>query len=111
MGPHCFQIIPGGGMTEHWWAISGSGSTYIWGLIDNKLEGFKGPDGFVGNGARLPKDDEGKKMLTREEAFALLRGCVGRAMYRDGSSGGIIRTVDISNEGKVTEEWVKSACE
>ena len=59
------------------WGLSGSGSTFIWGYFDANYK----PD------------------MTRDQAEAFLKSAVALACYRDGSSGGIIRTVDITKDG------------
>ena len=58
-------------------AIGGSGSTYIYGLVDNKF----------------------REGMTKDEAKAMVEKCISHAMARDGSSGGIIRTVVITEDG------------
>ena len=64
-------------------AIGGSGSTYIYGLVDHKYR-----DG-----------------MTKDEAKALVEKSIAHAMARDGSSGGIIRTVVIT-EGGCDKEFI-----
>ena len=64
-------------------AIGGSGSTYIYGLVDHKF----------------------KEGMTKDEAKALVEKSIAHAMARDGSSGGIIRTVVIT-EGGCDKEFI-----
>lgn len=62
-------------------AIGGSGSTYIYGLVDSEF----------------------KENMTQDEALALCKKAVSHAMARDGSSGGIIRTCVVTEEGNVKD--------
>jgi len=70
--------IPLGGMrVRQPFAIGGSGSTYIYAYCDaNFREG-----------------------MTKEEALQFVRNALANAMARDGSSGGVIRTVVITKDG------------
>jgi 20S proteasome subunit beta 1 len=43
--------------------------------------------------------------MTREECVAFVRRALAHAMARDGSSGGVIRTVTIDKDG-VTRDFV-----
>ncbi|KAJ8609348.1 hypothetical protein CTAYLR_009304 [Chrysophaeum taylorii] len=71
-------VIPlGGTCAKVPFAIGGSGSTYIYGHVDHVYR----PD------------------MTKAECVDFVKTAVERAMARDGSSGGIIRLVDISAEG------------
>ena len=58
-------------------AISGSGSTFIWGY----------------------KDVNWRNDFTLDEAKEFIRSAISLACYRDGSSGGIIRMVNITEGG------------
>jgi 20S proteasome subunit beta 1 len=62
-------------------AIGGSGSTYIYGLLDSEF----------------------REGMTAEEAGSLVKLAISHAMARDGSSGGIIRTVTVTEEDNVRE--------
>jgi 20S proteasome subunit beta 1 len=64
-------------------AIGGSGSTYIYGLVDHQF----------------------KEGMTKDEAKALVEKSISHAMARDGSSGGVIRTVIIT-EGGCDKEFI-----
>lgn len=75
-GGSVYNVPLGGTCLRMPFAIGGSGSTYIYGLVDAKFR-----DG-----------------MTREEAETLVKKCISHAMARDGSSGGIIRTVVITEE-------------
>jgi 20S proteasome subunit beta 1 len=62
-------------------ALGGSGSTFIYGLVDAEY----------------------KEGMTKEEALTLVKKAVSHAMARDGSSGGIIRTVVATADGNVRD--------
>lgn len=76
-GGQVFSIPIGGAMIEQDFAIGGSGSTYIYGLVDSTY----------------------KKGMTREECEKFVHNSLSHAMARDGSSGGVIRTVTIDKDG------------
>ena len=76
-GGQVFNIPLGGSCLAVPFALSGSGSTYIWGLVDSEYR----PD------------------LTMEEGRTLVKKAISHAMARDGSSGGIIRTVVVTAAG------------
>lgn len=76
-GASVFNIPLGGSCLEVPFALSGSGSTYIWGLVDAEFR----PD------------------MSLEQGRALVKKAISHAMARDGSSGGIIRTVVVTPEG------------
>jgi 20S proteasome subunit beta 1 len=63
--------------------VGGSGSSYIMGFLDANFR--------VG--------------MSKDEALAFVRAALAHAMARDGSSGGVIRTVVINAEG-VKREFV-----
>ncbi|KAL7574892.1 hypothetical protein ACA910_010723 [Epithemia clementina (nom. ined.)] len=73
-GYSVYQIPIGATCLKVPFAISGSGSTYIWGLVDSQFR----PD------------------MTVDEGRALVKKSIAHAMARDGSSGGSIRTVLIT---------------
>merc|ERR1719197_300923 len=76
-GGSIYSIPLGGALVRQPWAIGGSGSTYIWAWCDaNFREG-----------------------MTREECEQFVRHGLALAMSRDGSSGGVIRTVTIDANG------------
>jgi len=60
-------------------ALGGSGSSYIYGFVDAN---FKGNE----------KWDQG-------QARTMLRRAISHAIYRDGSSGGVVRTISITKNG------------
>ncbi|KAL3803237.1 hypothetical protein ACHAWO_005594 [Cyclotella atomus] len=76
-GGSVYNIPLGGACMSMPFAIGGSGSTYIYGLVDSEF----------------------KEGMTKEEAVALCKKAVSHAMSRDGSSGGIIRTCVVTGDG------------
>lgn len=75
-GPQVYSIPLGGAFIPGDYAVGGSGSIYLTSLIEENF----------------------KKNMTKEEAIEFVRKCVGHAMYADGSSGGLIRLMDITKE-------------
>lgn len=67
----------GGTISKQPWTTDGSGSTYIWGYMD----------------AAYRND------FTREEAEGFVQEALALAMCRDGSSGGVIRLVTVTEAG------------
>ena len=65
------------------WHIGGSGSTFIWGYVDANY----------------------KPNMTKLECKEFIKSCIALAIYRDSSSGGIIRLLDITKE-KCEREYV-----
>jgi 20S proteasome subunit beta 1 len=76
-GCSIYNIALGGACLEVPFALGGSGSTYLYGLVDAEF----------------------RPNFTQDEARALLKKAVAHAMARDGGSGGVIRTVVITPEG------------
>ena len=76
-GGSVYSIPLGGTCLKVPFALSGSGSTYIYGLVDSEYR----PD------------------LSLEQARAFVKKSIAHAMARDGSSGGVIRTVCVRPEG------------
>ncbi|GKT27749.1 putative multi-domain containing protein [Aduncisulcus paluster] len=87
-GPKVFQLPSGGSAIEIPVAIGGSGSTFITAFVDANYR----PD------------------MNKAEALQFVIRAISHAMDRDGSSGGIIRTVVIpeSEDEEVAEEWHKT---
>jgi len=83
-GGSLYNIPLGGTCLKMPFAIGGSGSTYIYGLADSEWR-----DG-----------------MGREEALALVKLAISHGMARDGSSGGIIRTVTVT-ETENAREYVR----
>mmetsp|Transcript_4711 Transcript_4711/g.6693 ORF Transcript_4711/g.6693 Transcript_4711/m.6693 type:complete len:232 (+) Transcript_4711:219-914(+) len=80
-GGSVYNIPLGGSCIKMPFAIGGSGSTYIYGLVDASFQ-----EGL----------DEG---AVRD----LVKKSVAHAMARDGSSGGIIRTVTVKPDGNARD--------
>ena len=80
-GGSVYNIPLGGSCIKMPFAIGGSGSTYIYGLVDALF----------------------KENMTADEAKSLVKKSIAHAMARDGSSGGIIRTVTVTEEGNIRE--------
>eukprot|EP00919_Chromeraceae_sp_WS-2016_P062292 GHVR01147522.1.p1 GENE.GHVR01147522.1~~GHVR01147522.1.p1 ORF type:complete len:226 (+),score=60.53 GHVR01147522.1:23-679(+) len=80
-GGQVFSISGGGAMLPLKYACDGSGSGPIKGLLDH-----------------LYRDD-----MSREECRNFVTKCVAHAIARDGSSGGMIRLVDVTEDGVVVE--------
>ena len=85
-GASVWAIPMGGSLLMVPYAIGGSGSAYITGYVDHYY----------------------KAGMSRDECLAFVRGAVAHAMSRDGSSGGICRTVVIDSSG-VTREFVSES--
>ena len=75
-GYQIYSVNQTGFKQEGDWALSGSGSTFIWGYFD----------------ANYRND------MTLEEAKAFIKSAISLACYRDGSSGGIIRMCSITED-------------
>jgi len=82
-GGSVYNIPLGGTCIKMPFAIGGSGSTYIYGLVDSEFTADMG----------------------KNEAVTLVKKAISHAMARDGSSGGIIRTVIVS-EGSNEREYI-----
>jgi 20S proteasome subunit beta 1 len=82
-GGQVYEVPLGGSCVRQPFAIGGSGSTYIYGFVDSAF----------------------KPGMTKDECVAFVRRALAHAMARDGSSGGVIRTVTIDKEG-VTRDFV-----
>jgi len=80
-GGSVYNIALGGTCIKMPFALGGSGSTYIYGLVDAKF----------------------KEGMSKDEALVLVKKSISHAMARDGSSGGVIRTVVITEEKTVRE--------
>lgn len=77
-------ILPSGALLQHpSFAVSGSGSTYIMGFLDEQL-------------AKRNDDD----LLEEDEAIDLVTRAIQLAMDRDGSSGGFVRIYSITSKGQ-----------
>lgn len=76
-GGQVYSIPLGGTCIRAPYAIGGSGSTYIYGWVDGAY----------------------REGMTKEECLTFVRSALAHAMARDGSSGGVIRTVCIDRDG------------
>ena len=75
-GYQIYSVNQTGFFQEGDWAMSGSGSTFIWGYFD----------------ANYRND------FTLEEAKEFILSAISLACYRDGSSGGVIRMISIEQD-------------
>lgn len=82
-GGQVFEIPLGGTLMPQKFAIGGSGSTYIYGLVDSLY----------------------REGMSKEECVDFVKKVISHAMARDGSSGGVIRLVVIDKDG-VSKEVV-----
>jgi len=76
-GGSVYSIPLGGTLVKQKYAIGGSGSTYLYAYVDEKY----------------------RSNMTREECQKFVVTALSHAMARDGSSGGVIRTVTIDQNG------------
>jgi 20S proteasome subunit beta 1 len=76
-GSQVFSCTAGGNMIATKWTTDGSGSTYIWGFMDN---GFK-------------------ENMTREECEEFVTAAITLAMSTDSSSGGCVRLNTVNADG------------
>ncbi len=76
-GGQVFEVPLGGVLMQQDFALGGSGSTYIYGLVDSTY----------------------KKNMTKEECIVFVKTAIAHAMARDGSSGGVIRITTIDKDG------------
>merc|ERR1712113_787228 len=76
-GGQVYSIPIGGAMLPRPFTIGGSGSSYIYGYCDAYF----------------------KEGMDRNQTEEFVRNALSHAMARDGSSGGVVRTVTISKDG------------
>lgn len=76
-GGQVYNIPLGGTLVRQPFSIGGSGSTYIYGYCDAHY----------------------RPGMTKEECLTFVHNSLALAMSRDGSSGGVIRTVVITKDG------------
>lgn len=81
-GYQVYSVNQTGFKNEGDYAVSGSGSVFITGFMDANY----------------------KVDMSKAEVTEFLRSCISLACFRDGSSGGCMRTVDITKD-KVTREF------
>ena len=77
LGGQVYGVPIGGALVRQEWATDGSGSTYIWGYLD----------------------DAWRPGMGREEAERLVVTSLALAMSIDGSSGGMARLVTVTERG------------
>ena len=85
-GPQVYEITLGGSLAQLPYAISGSGSGYIYGYCDANW----------------------KAGMTEAEAVQFVKNALSLAMSRDGSSGGISRIAVVKQE-EVYREYVSQS--
>lgn len=76
-GGEVYSIPLGGSVHKQSYAIGGSGSTYIYGYCDSNW-----------------RDD-----MSQDQAIAFVKGALAEAIRWDGSSGGVIRMVILTEKG------------
>lgn len=76
-GGEVYSIPLGGSLHKQSYAIGGSGSTYIYGYCDANW----------------------KEDMTEDEAIGFVKGALSEAIKWDGSSGGVIRMVVLTERG------------
>ena len=76
-GPQIYSVGLGGTTIRQPIVLSGSGSTYIYGYCDTNY----------------------RMGMSRQEAKQFMKNAITLAMFRDNSSGGIIRMLDITRDG------------
>jgi len=76
-GASVWALPLGGTLVKQNYAVGGSGSTYIYGYVDANYK--------VG--------------MSKSDCLKFVRTAISHAMARDGSSGGVIRTVVITKDG------------
>jgi len=75
-GPQIYTVAPGGSVFESKWSLGGSGSGYIYGYVDANY----------------------REEFTFEEARKLVVNAISHAMVRDGSSGGVVRLLNVTKD-------------
>ena len=83
-GGSVYTVPMGGGAIKSPFAIGGSGSTYIYGYTDSEF----------------------KEGMGKDECLTFVKKAISHAMARDGSSGGIIRTVCVEGGESVEREYI-----
>ena len=76
-GGSVYNVVMGGSCLKQNFALGGSGSLFIYGLLDSEFRPGMGED----------------------EARTLVKKAISHAMARDGSSGGMVRTMTVKAEG------------
>lgn len=76
-GGTVFNIPLGGAMIQHHYAMGGSGSIFLYSWMDKMY----------------------RPNMTKDQCLQLVREAVSHALSRDGSSGGLVRTICIDSKG------------
>jgi len=87
-GGQVYEIPLGGTIMPQKFALGGSGSSYIYGLVDSTY----------------------REGMSKEECKAFVKTAISHAMARDGSSGGVIRLVVIDQSGIEKEVVLGELC-
>lgn len=82
-GYQIYQVNSSGYFEQGNWALSGSGGTFIWGYIDANY----------------------RENMSKHEVKEFIKSCIALACFRDSSSGGCIRLLDITKEA-VEREYI-----
>jgi len=82
-GGSVYSVPLGGAKVKQSFTIGGSGSSYIYGFCDSNY----------------------RPGMTKEECHKFVKNALSLAMYRDGSSGGVMRLVTIDKDG-VSRDFV-----
>jgi len=80
-GGQVFNVVMGGSCLKQSFALGGSGSLFIYRLLDAEF----------------------RPGMTEEEARNLVKKSISHAMARDGSSGGMVRTMTVKAEGNLRD--------
>ena len=83
-GGSVYSIPMGGSCVKVPFALGGSGSLYIYGFVDSEIQRLSQSGGLTNQ---------------IDVARTLVKKAVSHAMARDGSSGGVIRTVVVTENG------------
>lgn len=82
-GYQIYSVNSHGYFEEDNWALSGSGSTFIWGYVDCNY----------------------RPNMSKNEIKEFIKSAIALACYRDSSSGGVIRLLDITQD-KIERDYV-----
>lgn len=82
-GPQIYSVGIGGAVAKQNIVLSGSGSAFIYGLCDSEY----------------------KTGMSKQDAKEFMKKAITLAIYRDNSSGGVIRLIDITKTG-YTREYI-----
>ena len=82
-GYQIYQVNSSGYFETGNWAMSGSGSTFIWGYVDANY----------------------RENMSKAECIEFIKSSIALACYRDTSSGGCIRILDLTKDA-LSREYV-----